>query len=83
VILGRVVAMMRERGFAIGNLDVTLIAQAPRLSPYQVEMQKSLVSLLGCREDQVNLKVTSTDQLGALGREEGMASLAVVLLESS
>jgi 2-C-methyl-D-erythritol 2,4-cyclodiphosphate synthase len=83
VILGRVVAMMRERGFAIGNLDVTLIAQAPRLSPYQLEMQKSLVSLLGCREDQVNLKLTSTDQLGALGREEGMASLAVVLLESS
>lgn len=83
VILGRVVVLMQEKGFVLGNLDVTLIAQAPRLAPFQTEMQKNLVALLGCREDQVNLKVTSTDHLGALGREEGMASLAVVLLEAS
>ncbi len=83
VILTRVMALMRETGFALGNLDVTLIAQEPRLSPHQAEMRKNLVALLACREDQVNLKVTSTDHLGALGRGEGMASLAVVLLESS
>jgi len=81
LILQRVVAMMGERGWTVGNLDATLIAQAPRLSPHQAAMQKSLVEALGVDGSRVNLKVTSTDHLGAMGREEGIASLAVVLLE--
>jgi 2-C-methyl-D-erythritol 2,4-cyclodiphosphate synthase len=81
LIVERVVAMMRDKGFRLGNLDVTLIAQAPRLSPYQSEMAAGLEGALETSADRVNLKVTSTDTLGALGREEGIACLATVLLE--
>jgi 2-C-methyl-D-erythritol 2,4-cyclodiphosphate synthase len=83
VLLERVVGMMTEHGYRLGNLDATLIAQAPRLSPHQPAMQKCLCGLLGAGPERVNVKVTSTDRLGALGREEGIASLAVVLLEEA
>jgi 2-C-methyl-D-erythritol 2,4-cyclodiphosphate synthase len=79
----RVVAMMHERGYALANLDATVIAQAPRLAPYQEEMRTVLAQLLDADPGRINLKVTSTDHLGALGRGEGMASLAVVLLQST
>jgi len=79
-ILRQVVARMRERGFAVASLDATVIAQAPRLSPHQEAMRLSLKSLVGGESGHVNLKITSTDRLGAVGREEGIACLAVVLL---
>lgn len=82
ILLGKVVGMMRERGFVLGNLDATVIAQVPRLSPHQAEMEQNLAKILGVAPDLVNLKVTSTDHLGAIGREEGMASIASVLLRS-
>ncbi|HIG68891.1 MAG TPA: 2-C-methyl-D-erythritol 2,4-cyclodiphosphate synthase [Myxococcales bacterium] len=82
ILLERVVGLMRDRGFGIGNLDATLIAQAPRLSPVQEKMQANIASLLGAPPEKVNLKVTSTDHLGAIGRGEGMAAIAVVLLEN-
>ena len=82
VLLERVAGLMRDRGFGIGNLDVTLIAQAPRLSPVQEKMRANIASLLGALPEKVNLKVTSTDHLGAIGRGEGMAAIAVVLLEN-
>lgn len=82
ILLERVVGLMRDRGFDIGNLDATLIAQAPRLSPVQEKMRANIASLLGAPPEKVNLKVTSTDHLGAIGRGEGMAAIAVVLLEN-
>ena len=82
-ILGQVVAMMREAGHAIGNVDATIVAQAPRLAPYQKAMHENLAGLLGVSPTRVNLKVTSTDQLGAIGRGEGIAGMAVVLLEEA
>ena len=81
-ILTRVAAMMRERGLRLGNLDATVIAEAPRLAPYQEKMRANLAQLLDAPVESVNLKLTSTDHLGAIGREEGIAALAVVLLES-
>lgn len=80
-ILSQVVLIMRAKGYRIGNLDATIVAQAPRLSPYQRAMQENLVRLLETRAERVNLKLTSTDQLGAIGRAEGIAGLAVVLVE--
>lgn len=82
-LLERVVVLMREQGQTLANLDATIVAQAPRLAPYQAKLQANLSALLGVPADRVNLKITSTDGLGALGREEGIASLAVVLLEKS
>ena len=78
----QVAARMRDRGFQIGNLDCTIIAQAPRLGSHQASMRERVASLLGCELDRVNIKVTSTDHLGALGRGEGIAASGVVLLEA-
>ena len=79
-ILAEVAERMRAAGYRVENLDATLIAQVPRLAPYQAEMEKNLVAILETRPERVNLKLTSTDRLGAIGREEGIAGLAVVLL---
>ena len=79
-LLAQVVERMRGAGWAVGNVDATIVAQAPRLAPYQAEMEASLAELLGVAVDAVNVKVTSTDGLGALGRGEGIAALAVALL---
>jgi 2-C-methyl-D-erythritol 2,4-cyclodiphosphate synthase len=79
-LLTRVVARMRAARFAIGNLDATIVAQVPRLAPHQPAMQARVASLLGAEPSRVNVKVTSTDRLGAIGRGEGIAAMAVVLL---
>ncbi len=76
----QVVERMRAAGFRLGNLDATIVAQVPRLAPHQPAMQARIAALLGASLAQVNIKVTSTDQLGAIGRGEGIAALAVVLL---
>lgn len=79
-LLGRVAERVRTRGLALFHCDATLVAEAPRLAPHQAKMQASLADLLEAPAGAVNLKVTSTDRLGALGRGEGIAAFAVVLL---
>ena len=79
-ILSEVVRMMRGAGFLVGNVDATIVAQAPRLAPYQDAMHANLARLLEVPAERVNLKLTSTDHLGSIGRGEGIAGLAVVLL---
>jgi 2-C-methyl-D-erythritol 2,4-cyclodiphosphate synthase len=80
VLVTKVVERMRARGYRLGNLDLTIIAQTPRLAPHQNAMTSRLESLLGSGPGLVNVKVTSTDRLGAIGRGEGIAASAVVLL---
>jgi 2-C-methyl-D-erythritol 2,4-cyclodiphosphate synthase len=80
-LVARVMERVRARGLAIGNLDATVIAQVPRLSPWREKMAVALADLLGVATDRVNVKLTSTDRLGAIGRGEGIAASAVVLLE--
>lgn len=81
VLLKRVVSLMDERGYRIGNVDATIIAQAPRLAPHQPAMHANLAKWLMVEPERVNVKVTSTDHLGAIGRGEGIAGMAVVLIE--
>ncbi len=81
-ILAEVVSRMRAGGFRIENLDATIVAQVPRLAAYQAKMKENLVGLLGTSADRVNLKLTSSDRLGAIGRGEGIAGMAVVLLRT-
>lgn len=78
----QVVARMKSAGFGLGNLDATIVAQVPRLAPHQPAMQGRIAALLGVSAARINIKVTSTDRLGAIGRGEGIAALAVVLLEA-
>jgi 2-C-methyl-D-erythritol 2,4-cyclodiphosphate synthase len=80
VLLARALELMRGQNLGLSNLDATLIAEAPRLAPHQSKLRANLAVLLDAPEERVNLKVTSTDGLGALGRGEGIAALAVVLL---
>jgi 2-C-methyl-D-erythritol 2,4-cyclodiphosphate synthase len=80
-IVSRAVALMRARELAVGNLDTTVVAQAPRLAPHLEAMRAAIATLLGAPVTSVNVKATSTDHLGHLGRGEGIAAFAVVLLE--
>ena len=74
-------ALARERGDAVANLDTTVVAQEPRLAPHVAAMREQIARLLEIPAERVNVKVTSTDRLGAIGRGEGIAAFAVVLLE--
>ncbi len=82
VLLAEVLSLAKAQGLALINADVTVIAQVPRLSPYKASMREQLAKLLGVAQDCVNLKATTTEGLGYLGREEGVACHAVVLLGS-
>jgi 2-C-methyl-D-erythritol 2,4-cyclodiphosphate synthase len=80
VLLRHVVSLASGGGWQIGNLDTTLIAQAPKLAPHVAAMRANLASDLGCKLDEVSVKATTTERLGFTGRSEGIAALATVLL---
>ena len=82
-LLRQVVALVDERGYALGNADLTIIAQAPKLASHIDAMRQNLAKDLGCDMDQINVKATTTETLGFVGREEGIAVHAVVLLKES
>jgi len=69
-----------DAGYALGNVDATVMAQAPKLAPYIAEMVANIAADLGATAQQVNVKATTTERLGFTGRGEGMAALATVLL---
>jgi 2-C-methyl-D-erythritol 2,4-cyclodiphosphate synthase len=71
---------VRDAGFEIGNLDATVVAEAPRLAPHLAAMRARLAALVGAPLEDVNVKLTSTDGLGFPGRKEGIAAAAVALL---
>ncbi|KEO81711.1 2-C-methyl-D-erythritol 2,4-cyclodiphosphate synthase [Tumebacillus flagellatus] len=79
-LLSHVWSLATERGYTLGNLDCVIMAQRPKLRPYIDEMRGVLARELGADLDQVNVKATTTEKLGFVGREEGMAAQAVVLL---
>jgi len=82
-LLRRVAAMMEARNFSVSNLDVTIVAQAPRLSSHLGQMKVNIARDLNAGEDQINVKATTTEKLGFTGREEGIAAHAVVLLNKT
>ncbi|WP_294910735.1 2-C-methyl-D-erythritol 2,4-cyclodiphosphate synthase [Tatumella sp. UBA2305] len=69
-----------SKGYQIGNVDITLIAQAPKMLPHVAQMRVNIAEDLGCHMDQVNVKATTTEKLGFTGRGEGIACEAVALL---
>ncbi len=80
ILLERIMAVVRDRGFAPVNVDATIVAQEPRLAPHIPEMQTKLAPILGLTPNDVNIKATTTEQMGFTGRGEGMAAYAVVLV---
>lgn len=81
VLLRRVRALVSETGYGIGNVDATIVAQAPKLAPHLPAMISNIAADLELETGQVNIKATTTERLGFAGREEGIAAHAVVLLE--
>ena len=80
LLLDRVRERIAAAGYGIGNIDVTVIAQKPKLAPYIPEMRQNLSRVLGVDENRINIKATTEERLGFTGSEEGMACHAVCLL---
>ena len=80
-LLQRIMEMVRERGFRVVNVDATVMAERPKLAPHMVHMAANLAPILGVPPAEMNLKATTTEKMGFTGREEGIAAMAVVLVE--
>jgi len=80
VLLRQVYLMMTAKGYAIGNLDVTIIAQKPKMAPHIEAMRQVIAQDLHCDLDQVNVKATTEEKLGFTGKEEGISSHSVCIL---
>ena len=83
VLLRHVAARLTEGGFTVGNVDMTLIAEAPKIAPYVAQMRQAIAEALAIAPSRVGLKATTNEGLGSLGRAEGMAAHAVALLLES
>ena len=74
------ISALRERGYEIGNIDATVIAQRPKLAPYVAKMRQNIAAAFGCASDAVNVKATTEEGLGFTGTGEAIAAHAVCLL---
>ena len=80
ILLGKVVAVIQERGFRVGNVDVTIALQRPKLAPHIVSMRETLAPILGVSIDAVSVKATTTERLGFVGRGEGCEVWATAIV---
>ncbi|MGR3436891.1 MAG: bifunctional 2-C-methyl-D-erythritol 4-phosphate cytidylyltransferase/2-C-methyl-D-erythritol 2,4-cyclodiphosphate synthase [Shimia sp.] len=80
IFLDHAASMARQRGFSIGNVDLTLICERPKIGPHAPEMKRKMARLMAVDEDRVSIKATTSERLGFTGREEGIAALATVTL---
>jgi 2-C-methyl-D-erythritol 2,4-cyclodiphosphate synthase len=81
ILLAEVIVLLEREGYKIGNVDVTLCLQEPKIAPYIQEMRQTLSSVMKVHESQLSIKATTTEKLGFVGREEGISSYAVALIE--
>lgn len=82
-LLSEVGAMIAEKGYAVGNIDSIIVAQAPKCAPHIDAMRQNIAETLGLELDQVSVKATTEEKLGFTGRKEGIAAKAIVLLVDS
>lgn len=80
ILLRRVMEMIRNAGYELGNCDITICAQAPKLNTFIPAMQACLAQTMNVESNQINIKATTTEHLGFVGRKEGIAAQAVVLI---
>lgn len=82
-LLKKVWELIKQKGYRLGNIDCTVIAQKPKMAPHILKMRETIAALLEADVSQINVKATTGEKLGFIGREEGIAAQAVVLLQKS
>ena len=83
ILLKKTVALVREKGYEVGNIDATICAERPKMNPHIPEMQRILSEVMGIDIDDISIKATTTEKLGFTGREEGISAYAVALIEKA
>lgn len=81
MLLIEVIQMIRTAGYQVGNIDVTVCLQEPKLNPHIPSMKKKLASVMGIEEEDISIKATTSENMGFVGRKEGISAYAVVLIE--
>jgi 2-C-methyl-D-erythritol 2,4-cyclodiphosphate synthase len=81
ILLQKTITLIKEKGYSVVNIDSTLCLQQPKIKPYVAQMQRVIATIIGVQESDVSIKATTTEQLGFVGREEGLVAYATVLLE--
>ncbi len=79
-ILRRVVALLRENGYSVGNIDATICAEQPKMSPHIDDMRSTIAQIVSIPSSSVSIKATTNERMGFVGREEGIACFAIALL---
>ncbi len=80
VLLERTVALLRKKGFEIGNVDATICAEVPKMNPHIPQMQQKLSEVMGVDIDSISIKATTSEKMGFVGRQEGITAYAVALI---
>ena len=83
IILKKIQSLMLDACFKVGNIDATIICEEPKIAPYIKEMKKNIAQTLDCDISQINIKATTTEKLGYLGRGEGIAAHVICLIEKN
>lgn len=83
ILLARVVALLDEKNFSIGNIDCTLVLEKPKINPHIDTMKKTLVSILKIELEDLAIKATTNEKMGYVGREEGVCAYAVALIQKN
>lgn len=83
ILLRKTVALIADKGYAVGNVDATICAERPKMNPVIPQMKAVLAEIMGIDEEDVSIKATTTERLGFTGREEGISVYAVVLIEKA
>lgn len=80
ILLEKTWSLVQENGFTLGNIDATVVAEAPKINPFIPEMQKAISNILKCEHNQISIKATTNEKMGFVGRKEGIAAMAVALI---
>ena len=81
ILLKKTVDLIATKGYTVGNIDATICAERPKMNPHIPAMKSCLAGIIGCDEDDVSIKATTTEKLGFTGREEGISAYATVLIQ--
>ena len=83
ILLARVIDLIKQKGFSVGNMDASLVLERPKINPFIDEMKAVLAPILGITIDDISIKATTNEKLGYVGREDGVCAYAVVLIEKN